>query len=51
MIGSRLTAVGLVAAAALWIASGHFIPHESAEEPVPNSGISKGSCFLNQCAV
>ena len=31
MIGSRLTAVGLVAAAALWIASGHFMPHESAE--------------------
>jgi multidrug efflux system membrane fusion protein len=31
MIGSRITAVGLVAAAALWIASGHFMPHESAE--------------------
>src|SRR6476661_6586893 len=31
MNGSRITAVGLVAAAALWIASGHFIPHESAE--------------------
>ena len=29
--GSRITAVGLVAAAALWIASGHFVPHESAE--------------------
>jgi len=28
---SRLTAVGLVAAAGLWIASGHFLPHESAE--------------------
>jgi multidrug efflux system membrane fusion protein len=31
MKGSRVTAVGLVAAAALWIASGHFLPHESAE--------------------
>lgn len=31
MKGSRITAVGLVAAATLWIASGHFIPHESAE--------------------
>jgi multidrug efflux system membrane fusion protein len=31
MKGSRITAVGLVAAAALWIASGHFVPHESAE--------------------
>jgi multidrug efflux system membrane fusion protein len=31
MNGSRITAIGLVAAAALWIASGHFLPHESAE--------------------
>src|SRR5262245_40795664 len=31
MKASRLTAVGLVAAAALWIASGHFLPHETAE--------------------
>ena len=31
MKGSRITAVGLVAVAALWIASGHFMPHESAE--------------------
>ena len=31
MKGSRITAVGLVAAAALWIASGHLMPHESAE--------------------
>jgi multidrug efflux system membrane fusion protein len=31
MKASRLTAVGLVAAAGLWIASGHFIPHETAE--------------------
>ena len=29
MKGSRITAVGLVAAAGLWIASGHFIPHEN----------------------
>ena len=31
MKASRLTAVGLVAAAGLWIASGHFLPHELAE--------------------
>jgi multidrug efflux system membrane fusion protein len=31
MKASRITAVGLVAAAALWIASGHFLPHESSE--------------------
>jgi multidrug efflux system membrane fusion protein len=31
MKASRITALGLVAAAALWIASGHFMPHESAE--------------------
>src|SRR5262245_57852974 len=28
---ARLTAVGLVAAATLWIASGHLLPHDSAE--------------------
>ena len=31
MKASRLTAVGLVAAAGLWIASGHFLPHEKPE--------------------
>lgn len=31
MKASRITAVGLVAAAALWIASGYFMPHEGAE--------------------
>ena len=31
MKASRITAVGLVAGAALWIASGHFLPHESHE--------------------
>jgi multidrug efflux system membrane fusion protein len=31
MKASRVAAVGLVAAAALWIASGHFLPHERAE--------------------
>src|SRR5262245_38849278 len=30
MKASRITAVGLVAAAALWIVSGHLFPHESA---------------------
>src|SRR5712672_2368664 len=31
MKASRLTAVGLVADAGLWIASGHFLPRETAE--------------------
>ena len=31
MKASRITAIGLVAAAGLWIASGHFLPHESSE--------------------
>ena len=31
MKASRITAVGLVAGATLWIASGHFLPHESHE--------------------
>ncbi|HEY7662174.1 MAG TPA: efflux RND transporter periplasmic adaptor subunit [Xanthobacteraceae bacterium] len=31
MKASRLTAVGLVAAAALWIGSGHFLPRETPE--------------------
>jgi membrane fusion protein, multidrug efflux system len=31
MKASRITAVGLVAAAGLWIASGHLLPRESAE--------------------
>jgi multidrug efflux system membrane fusion protein len=30
MKASRITAVGVVAAAGLWIASGHFLPHETA---------------------
>lgn len=31
MKASRIAAVGLVAGAALWIASGHFLPHETPE--------------------
>jgi membrane fusion protein, multidrug efflux system len=31
MNASRITALGLVAAASLWIASGHFLPHETPE--------------------
>lgn len=31
MKASRITAVGLVAGAALWIASGHLMPHDNAE--------------------
>src|SRR5215471_3130352 len=34
MKARRLTAIGLVAAAGLWIASGHLIPHQSAESRV-----------------
>src|SRR5438105_3321250 len=30
MKARKLTALGVVAAAGLWIASGHFLPHESA---------------------
>jgi membrane fusion protein, multidrug efflux system len=33
MKGSRFAALGVVAAAALWIASGHFLPRDSAEKP------------------
>src|SRR5438477_9823874 len=39
MKGSRITAIGLVAAAGLWIASGHFLPHESAQS---NAAIRTG---------
>lgn len=31
LTASRLTAIGIVAAATLWIASGHFLPHESGQ--------------------
>ena len=31
MKASRLTAVGIVAAAVLWIASGYLVPHEGAQ--------------------
>lgn len=44
MKASRVTAVGLVAAAALWIASGHFVPHESAESqaaPLQSEGAAE----------
>src|SRR5919108_3639359 len=34
MNASRLTAIGLVAAAGLWIVSGHFLPHDKAESRV-----------------
>ena len=47
MKGSRITAVGLVAAAGLWIASGHLLPHESAGEPrrrAPARGARPRSC-------
>ena len=31
MKARHIAAVGIVAAAGLWIASGHFLPHESAQ--------------------
>ncbi len=34
MKASRITAVGLVAGAALWIASGHFLPHEQSKAAI-----------------
>jgi multidrug efflux system membrane fusion protein len=34
MNASRLTAIGLVAAAGLWIASGHLLPHDKVESRV-----------------
>ena len=37
MKASRITAVGLVAAAVLWIASGHLMPHEKAETQAEKS--------------
>jgi len=34
MKASRITAVGLVVGAALWIASGHFLPHEESRAAI-----------------
>jgi multidrug efflux system membrane fusion protein len=39
MKASRITALGLVAASGLWIASGHLLPHESAQS---NAAIRTG---------
>ena len=53
MKASRLTAVGLVAAAGLWIASGHFLPHESAESRAAvrsGEGEAKRSTILDSCS-
>jgi membrane fusion protein, multidrug efflux system len=36
MKASRITALGVVAASVLWIASGHFLPHETAESRASN---------------
>src|SRR5262249_49232200 len=51
MNGSRITAVGLVAAAALWIASGHFMPHETAESRAAIRTDTTGACKLVRVAV
>jgi membrane fusion protein, multidrug efflux system len=37
MKARKLTALGVVAAAGLWIASGHFLPHESASRATPST--------------
>jgi multidrug efflux system membrane fusion protein len=37
MKASRITAVGLVVGAALWIASGHFLPHEESRAAIQPS--------------
>jgi multidrug efflux system membrane fusion protein len=44
MKGSRIAAVGLVAAAALWIVSGYLVPHESAHTnaaPHPGEAVAQ----------
>ena len=37
MKARKLTALGVVAAAGLWIASGHFLPHENASRAAPRT--------------
>ena len=39
MKASGITAIGLVAAAGLWIASRHLLPHDSAEGHAANAAI------------
>ncbi len=51
MKASRITAIGLVAAAGLWIASGHFLPHESAESRAAMRTGDEGATKLFRVAV
>jgi membrane fusion protein, multidrug efflux system len=51
MKGSRVTAIGLVAAAGLWIASGHFLPHETAESRAAMRAGEDGAKKLFRVAV
>ncbi|MGA7489977.1 MAG: efflux RND transporter periplasmic adaptor subunit [Xanthobacteraceae bacterium] len=51
MKASRVTAIGLVAAAGLWIASGHFLPHESAESRAAMRTGDEGAKQLFRVAV
>ena len=47
MKAARIAAVGLVVAAAAWIASGHLFPHETAESRAavqPEGQIGRASC-------
>ncbi len=45
MKASRLTAIGLVAAAGLWIASGHFLPREATESRAAPRDAEAGQPF------
>src|SRR5262245_26439673 len=51
MQARRLTAVGLVAAAALWIASGHFLPHEKTESRAAMRGESEAKPLFRVAVV
>lgn len=51
MKASRLTAVGLVAAAGLWIASGHFLPRETPESRAAMRAGEDGAKKLFRVAV
>jgi multidrug efflux system membrane fusion protein len=51
MKGSRITALMLVAAAGLWIASGHLLPHETAESSAAIQSDTAGAKKLFRVAV
>jgi len=51
MKGRHLTALGLVAAAGLWIASGHFFPHDAGQTHGVLHAVAAGSSKLFRVAV